>query len=144
MNKSLTVTLVGCLAAILTGCASGSKFSEYKSSIPALAGENGRIFFYRTAVVGMAVQPAVKLNHEEVGTAKPKGFFFVDRPAGNYEVETTTEVSRKLSLTLDKGQSRYVRLNMAMGFFAGHVYPELIKNATGENEITKCKYTGAH
>jgi hypothetical protein len=55
---------------------------------------------------------------------------------------TSTEVDRKLSLTLDKGEARFVRLNISMGFFAGHVYPELIDPVTGEKEIQDCRYTG--
>ena len=75
----------------------------------------------------------------KIGTAKPGGFFFVDRVPGNYQVETSTEVKRQLSLTLEKQQTRYVRLNLAMGFFVGHVFPELVDDATGEKEIAKCK-----
>lgn len=134
--------IAGC-AALMTGCATGPKYADVKSSIPALGPDNGRIYFYRTAVVGAAVQPKVKLNGEVVGTSKPKGFFYVDRPPGDYQVETSTEVKRRLSLTLDKGQSRYVRLNISMGFFVGHVYPELVENDVGEKEIVKCKYTGS-
>ena len=100
------------------------------------------MYFYRTTALGAGVQPAVKLNGEKIGTAKPQGFFYADRPAGNYEIETSTEVKRRLSLTLDKSQTRYVRLNMAMGFFVGHVYPELVDDQTGEKEIRGCKYTG--
>jgi hypothetical protein len=99
----------------------------------------GRVFFYRTSILGAAIQPDVKLNGEKVGSAKPKGFFYVDRPAGAYKVETSTEVTRTLSFTLEKNQTRYVRLNISMGFFAGHVYPELVDTATAEKEIAACK-----
>ena len=120
-----------------------SRFRHEKIAFKMFAAVNcARIYFYRTAVLGAAVQPSVKLNGEKIGTAKPKGFFYVDRDPGNYEVETTTEVKRRLSLTLDKGVARYVRLNIAMGFFAGHVYPELVEDATGEKEIAKCSQTG--
>lgn len=30
-----------------------------------------------------------------------------------------------------------------MGFFVGHVYPELIENAIAEKEIQDCHYIGA-
>ena len=129
-------------AGLLTGCATGPTFNQVEASIPALAPNNGRIYFYRTAVVGAAVQPAVKLNGEVVGTAKPGGFFYVDRLPGDYKVETSTEVKRELSLTLDKGQSRYVRLDISMGFFVGHVYPILVEDAIGKSEIANCSYTG--
>jgi hypothetical protein len=70
------------------------------------------------------------------------GFFYVDRPAGSYEVVTSTEVERKLSFTLDKGQTRYVRLEVSMGFFVGHVYPELVEPDVGAKEIQETSYTG--
>jgi len=138
MQKMLRLLIVGYSAAFLIGCASGPKYSTVKSSLPSLAPENGRVFFYRTAILGAAVQPAVKLNGEKVGTAKPGGFFFVDRPPGSCEVETTTEVKRRLTFTLDKGQTRFVRLNISIGFMVGHVYPELIQNQVAEGEIINC------
>ncbi|TAK94246.1 MAG: DUF2846 domain-containing protein [Verrucomicrobia bacterium] len=139
--KLLKVLVLPAIAAMLvTGCASGPRYNEVKASFPPLPAEKGRIFFYRTAVLGAGVQPSVKLNDTPVGSAKPKGFFYVDRPPGDYRVETSTEVSRRLSLTLEAGQTRYVRLNMAMGFFVGHVWPELVENATGELELVGCSF----
>jgi hypothetical protein len=143
MKKLFYLLLIVSSSAIMTGCATGPNYSQMKASIPALTPDNGRIYFYRTAILGAAVQPAVKLNSLEIGTAKPCGFFYVDRPPGNYVVETSTEVSRQLSLNLDTNQVRYVRLNISMGFFVGHVYPELVENAVGEKEINNCIYTGS-
>ena len=137
MKNLLSLLLLTVGLVLFTGCAGGTKFAD--TPIPALAGEQGRIFFYRTAAMGAAVQPDVKLNGDKIGNAVPKGFFFADRPPGNYQVETSTEVKRRLSLTLDQGQTRFVRLNIGMGFFVGHVWPELVENAIGEKEITKCK-----
>ncbi len=139
MKKTTCLLLTLVSAALFTGCASGKKFSDAKSTLPPLAADQGRIYFYRVTAVGAAVQPAVKLNGEKIGTAKPKGCYFVDRAPGSYQVETSTEVKRQLSLTLEKQQTRYVRLNLAMGFFVGHVFPELVDDATGEKEIAKCK-----
>jgi hypothetical protein len=129
---------------LLSACAtSGPKFSEMASSMSAATQGMGRIYFYRTTVLGAAVQPAVRLNGEVVGKAVPNGFFYADRPAGNYQVATETEVERKLTFTLDAGQVRYVRLNISMGFFVGHVYGELVDEAKGQAEIIDMRYTGA-
>lgn len=126
------------------GCAtSGPKYSELLPSIATPPPDTGRIYIYRTTALGAAVQPEVKLNGEVVGKAVPKGFFYVDKKPGSYEILTSTEVDRKLSLLLENAQTRYVRLNIAMGFFVGHVYPELIDSATAEKEIQDCHYTGA-
>jgi len=144
--KNITSSLVCLAAAILaTGCASGPKFTEVSKSFPPLGPEQGRIFVYRPGnFAGSAVQPSVHLNNEPVGSSQPGGFFYVDRPAGQYEVSTTTEVKRTLSLLLEKGQIRFVRLGIAMGFFVGHVYPELVEPEKAEKEIRDCSFTGAN
>jgi hypothetical protein len=143
MKKLYYLLLIISSSALMTGCATGPKYSQVKASFPALAPENGRIYFYRVTSLGAAVQPVVKINGEVIGTAKPSGFFYVDRPPGNYKVETSTEVKRQLSLELDKNQTRYVRLNISIGFFVGHVYPELVEDVIGEKEISDCSYTGS-
>ena len=141
--KTLSRSIVTCLfAAFLVGCATGPKFSEVAITMDEPIPEQGRIYIYRTAVLGAAVQPEVRLNGETVGKAVPNGFFYVDRDPGHYKVSTSTEVERHLSFTLDKGQTRYVRLNISFGFFVGHVYPELVEDKVGEAEIQECSYTG--
>jgi hypothetical protein len=123
-------------------CASGPRFSEMSGTIPSLAADSGRIYIYRTAVIGAAVQPSVKLNGAVVGKAIPEGFFYIDRPPGNYTITTSTEVDRNLSLTLEAAQTRYVLLRMTMGFFVGHVSPELVDDVKAQKDISALHYTG--
>jgi hypothetical protein len=131
------------LPLVLAACATGPKLSEMKSSIPTLSPEQGRIYFYRSgSAFGAAVQPSILLNGTVVGESKPGGFFFVDQAAGNKEVSTSTEVEKKLSFTLDPGQTRYVRTVIGLGFFVGRVYPELVDDATGEREFKKQATSG--
>jgi Protein of unknown function (DUF2846) len=89
------------------------------------------------------VQPEVRLNGQAVGRAVPNGFFYMDRPAGSYQVATETEVEKKLTFTLEPGQVRYVRLNISMGFFVGHVYGELVDEAKGRSAIAGTRYVGS-
>jgi len=108
----------------LISCASGPKFSDYANRLPRPKESDGRIWFYRPQrILGAAVQPPVVLNGRKIGTAQPGGFFYADRPAGNYEVECTTEWTHKCHLTLAPQSNRYVRLNMMPGLFVGHVVP---------------------
>lgn len=125
---------------LLTGCATGPKYLEVKDTIPSLNYEYGRMYFYRTSVLGAAIQPQILVNGASVGKAVPGGFFYVDRPPGEYEVITTTEVERELSFILEEGQTRYIRLDISMGFFVGHIYPNLIEPEVAKEEITKCSY----
>jgi hypothetical protein len=139
------IAAIAVLASLmLSACAtSGPTFGEMGAKLAPAQPEMGRIYFYRTSMLGAAVQPAVRLNGEKVGTAVPNGFFYVDRPAGSYQVATETEVEKKLTFTLEAGQVRYVRLNVSMGFFVGHVYGELVDDAKGRSEMTGTRYVGA-
>ncbi|HVM81812.1 MAG TPA: DUF2846 domain-containing protein [Stellaceae bacterium] len=141
--RAAKTILAGLCLMLLAACASGPKFSEVQEKLAARPADSGRIYVYRTAIIGAAVQPAVKLNGEVIGSAVPQGFFYVDRPAGTYEVSTATEVTRNLSLTLEPGQTRYVRLGISIGFVVGHVYPELVDDTVGSAEIQQCHYVAS-
>jgi len=137
-----TIALV-MLAMILGACASGPKYSQVNSTLPAAAADKGRVYFYRSgSPFGAAIQPAVMLNGVKVGDSQPGGFFYVDRSPGNYEVALATEVERKLTFTLDQGQKRYVRMSVGLGILMGRVYPELTDREVAEAELRDLSFTG--
>lgn len=128
---------------VASGCASGPKHAEVSSAIPTLKSGEGRIYFYRSnSMVGAAVQPTVFLNGQAVGDSKPGGFFFADAKGGPQEVTTSTEVEKKLTFTIEPGQTRYVKTVIGLGLFVGRVYPELVDNAAGESELKEMSYIG--
>jgi hypothetical protein len=131
------------IVALLSACASGPKLSEMKSSIPAVKAGEGRIYFYRSgSMLGAGIQPNILVNGQVVGESKPGGFFFVDLPPGAIQISTSTEVERKLSLTLDAGQTRYVRTSVGMGVIVYRVYPELVDEAEGAKALAELSYIG--
>ena len=142
MKRVLILVFILLTGACLLGCASGAKFTEVQPKMAAETPGMSRIFFYRTSVLGAALQPDILLNDYRVGKAVAQGFFYVDRSPGNYVVATSTEVERKLSFTLEEGQTRYVRFSVGVGFFVGHVYGELVDNSVAVEEIKDCKYIG--
>jgi len=109
---------------------------------PVIAEGLGRIYFYREdGIMGAAIQPTIYLNGETTGgRSKPGDYFYIDRPAGSYDVSTTTEKKESLSITVVAGQSVYVKTEMSMGFFAGHLQPVLKDAATAANEIKDCDW----
>jgi hypothetical protein len=128
---------------LFIGCATGPTYQESTAQMRPLAAENGRIFIYRKTSLGAAVQPEVTVDGEPVGKAKPKGYFYVDLPPGSHEISASTEAERNLKLTLDAGEEKYVRLEVKMGAFVGHVKPVLVDTAVGREEIQKMKYVGS-
>lgn len=131
-----------CMALLMCSCASGTPFLEMNPSLSPENAGTGRIFFYRvTGMGGAAIQPKILLNDEVVGKSIPQGFFYLDRPPGDYVVTTTTEVKRTASFVLEADQTRYIRFGISMGFFAGHVYGELVDPEEAKKQIQKCKFT---
>jgi hypothetical protein len=133
-----SVVLVGVL--FLVGCASGPSYTQVASTFTHVASGQGRIFCYRNSAVGAAVQPDIRLNGTVIGKAVPQGFFYVDRPAGTYELSASTEATRSLSINLEPGDEKYVRLEVKLGMFVGHIKPVLVDTAKGQAEIKKTKY----
>jgi hypothetical protein len=130
--------------AVLAGCASGVKYKEMESSIPSLQPDQGRVYFFRSAsMLGAAVQPDIRLNGEVVGTSKPGGFFFVDRPAGNYMASTSTETEKSASFTLQGGETKYLRTSPSFGLLVGRIVVELETPEKARAELPSLSYTGA-
>ena len=142
--STLKVFITSMVILLLSACsifAVGPKYSTMQTTLPVLSKDNGRIFFYRSdSLFGAGIQPQVKLNGAVVGESKPGGFFYVDRKSGDYEVVLTSEVDKKLTFRLDKGQTRYVKMTVGMGVLVYRVYPELIDPATAKTDMQELSY----
>ena len=139
-NRPNVLSLLVCALPLLAlggGCASGVKFAEYRATVPPPAEGYARIWFYRPSAFGAAVQPAVKLDDQQVGRAVPHGFFHVETPPGTHEVSTATEWKHKKPVTVTTNADSYIRLNMAMGLFVGHVIPEEMPESKATNQMNK-------
>ena len=126
---------------LLAGCATGPTFAELHAGEPTVATDSARIYFYREAsMVGSAVQPSVYVNGVVVGSAIPGGYFYIDRPAGEYDISTTTEKVESIKTNIVPGDVRYVRLDIGMGLVVGHILPTLVMPEQGAAEIVNCHF----
>lgn len=131
------------IAVLAAGCATGIKHEEMASSIPRMKPGDGRIYFLRSAsMLGAAVQPEIRLNGQVVGQSKPGGFFFVDRPAGNYVASASTETEKTASFSLASGETKYVRTSVGLGLLVGRIIPELETPEKARAELASLSYTG--
>lgn len=130
-------------ALILAGCASGPKYQEVSNAMPTLRTSEGRIYFLRSSsMLGAAIQPDIRLNGQVVGESKPGGFFYVDRPAGNYVASTSTEVEKMASFVLNTGETKYLRTSPSLGLLAGRIVVELETPEKARAELPTLSYTG--
>lgn len=141
MNHVRRVFFALCFAAV-AGCASGPKFSEMQSKMPNVKSGEGRIYVYRDSSFGAAIVPAVYVNGEEVGRSLLNSFFYVDRAPGEYKVSSTTEVEKSVSLALAAGESKFVRVSIGMGLFAGRPNFELVNEAGARTALQSLSYSG--
>jgi hypothetical protein len=125
MKHTRRLLLVLCVAAI-AGCASGPKFSEMQSKIPTLKPSEGRIYVYRDSLFGAAMVPAVYVNGQE----------------GEYKVSATTEVEKSVSLALAAGESKFVKVSIGMGLFAGRPNFELVNESGARSALQSLSYSG--
>ena len=142
MNKNVMAAMLIPLS--LGACASGREFAEVALAFPKLSPQNGRIYFYRNNdVQGLGLQPSIYLNDEIVGKSQPGGFFYLDKPEGNYRVSTTTEVTSTVSFHLAKNETKYVKTGVGFGILVGRVKPEIVYPEQGRSDLTDMKYIGA-
>jgi biopolymer transport protein ExbD len=149
MKKRLPFLATIALALFFSGCttkpifpgwASGPSYDSVKDTFPSTAANAGRIFIYRDAIYSPSKTPAVLLNGEQAGLSKARGFFYVDRPGGEYKVEVAGEKSSPASFTLSPGQTAYVRINVHANLTAVTLYPEVVDASTAQRELTACNY----
>lgn len=102
-----------------------------------------KLTWFQSSEKGWGLQPSIHLNDEIVGKSQPGGFFYVDKPEGNYRVSTTTEVTNTVSFHLAKNETKYVKTGIAFGILVGRIKPEIVYPEQGRSDLTDMKYIGA-
>ena len=144
----------------LVGCASGPTFPQYSADIPGISADSGRIYIYHYLDYDWLLSnervASVRINNKFVATSYNGGFFFVDRPAGSYEVKIFGGKLRKLQINLQSGEEKYINLfpksdrsrfvlnllEFLDVYSAPHTYVDLklVDSAVGKAEIAKTRY----
>lgn len=138
---ALPLVLVGFL---LASCASPRGLDEPPLRLPPLKPGHGRVYFTRPGeLVGVAIQPEIRMNNEVVGRSVPGGFSYVDRPPGQYAVTTATEVENAVTFQLAAGETKYIKTTVTPGILVGRVTPTLEFPEQGRSDVDRLRYVGA-
>ena len=137
MNRLLTILLC---ALCLTACEKQPAELDFADKDVEMLNEGKEAIYKSKPYTGLVRNK--HSNGKVAGESKPGGFFFVDLAPGTVEVLTSTEVEKKLTLTLDAGQTRYVRTTVGFGVLVYRVYPELVDDKVGAKEIAETSYIG--
>jgi hypothetical protein len=131
----MKITKIFCLGMLLlaaSACSGTLPFMGSAQVFPPIEAGKGRVFFYRTSVLGDAYTPDVLLNGEKVGKLDRRGVLYRDVTPGSYGV-TTSSTSRVANFSIAAGEKRYVRFNSE--FFEAYIHPQLIEPAKGEADM---------
>jgi hypothetical protein len=143
-NRNIYALAALALVAMTAPAISADKdtYAVLHASEPAIPDGFGRIYFYRdSSIMGALIQPEIKIDGADTGGDSRSGdYFYIDRPAGTYEITTTTEKKEAAPVTVVAGQAAYVKTEVSMGFFAGHVSPSVVDPAKAVTEIADCDY----
>lgn len=136
------ISFVSVLAVAISGCATGPKISEsgaFKQSVP-----NGKaqIIVYRDQLLGVAIQPAVNFNGQEVGRCIPNGAFNLFVSPGSHELSATTETTTTIRINAIANRTAYVKCSISFGVFVGRPSWELMPPNIGASEIQSLSFTG--
>ncbi|PJO24366.1 DUF2846 domain-containing protein [Burkholderia glumae] len=129
------------------GCAAPPQKPIYRdmwASVPAPAAGQGRIVFFRSAAkLGMASGDRVDVNDKPAGQLPGGGFFYLDEPAGQYTVTTSSAPDRPLTFYLMQGETKYVRMGVPFALVAGPLTPSL-ESDSGKvrQELSMLRYVG--
>lgn len=104
--------------------------------------DTGRIYFYRTTSEGNSIRPSVRIDGEPVGRAIPHRHFYVDLPAGSYEITAARKTDISLSVDIAPGDINYVRLDVEILIASWRVTPVLVPAAIGETEMQETEFKG--
>lgn len=144
MKNLISLLPFALLAVFAAGCASpasGPTYSESKSTLPAPNPGSGRIFIYRTDILGSISEPPVRINGDEAGTARVRGFFYVDLAPGRYRLDTGSKDENVVRVALAAGQVVYVRLEFSADPFGINLDPALVDADTAQRQIADCRLT---
>ena len=136
------------LSAVLLAAASVSPsfaadtitYTLMHASEPAIPDGMGRIYVYREGgFMGAAVQPAIKIDGADTqGYSMPGEYFYLDHPAGSITISTSTEKAESTPVDIVAGKAVYVKTEVSMGFFVGHVTPSVVDEDTALKTLADC------
>ena len=145
MRQNIRKALIfGSQAIWLSACASGVTLTESAPTVSALEGDESRLVFYRTQVMGAAVQPKISVNGSETDTCQPNKVFFVDVPPGRNRVTAQTENKEELTVEIGPGQTAYIECTINFGLFVGRVDLKFVPEATGKAEVGSLAFSGLY
>lgn len=133
LAQHLLFAILGSL--LLSGCAVGPRLDEVYEAPPELPPGQARIYFYRSIDAFLiARETEYVVNDQRVGQAISGAVFFRDAQPGRYKIHTVDDASSVVYLSLEAGETAYVRAQSQWGELGFAIGLVLVEPALGQSE----------
>jgi hypothetical protein len=134
------ICVLSILGSTLAACASGPKLARVE--VPTVAPTLGRVYFYRTMLLGSTIPLPINVNGVKVGTCKASGVFFTDLAPGTYQATVGVEAQRERTFSLAAGEEKYLRCFISMEQFVARGNLQVVAPEEAKEEMRDLAYTG--
>lgn len=137
------ITLVSCLAVLMTGCASVNMASKEDSAkaktFSAPTQGNSGLYIYRNSFAGKALKKDIWVDGKCVGESAPDVFFYTEVPGDqSHKIDTESEFSpNSLEVMVEAGKNYFIRQFIKIGVFVGGAGLELMPEEQGKTDVSK-------
>ncbi len=136
------VTIV-CL--LLTGIIAPVAVGDYlemqkEKVLPDPSPDKAVVYFVRPATVGLAIRGWAFIDDEPVGVTKGKSYVVAEVDPGTHLFWSKAENVSALEMTVEGGETYYLKLKINMGLVKARIKLLGISDAEGEKAIKKCRY----
>jgi hypothetical protein len=142
MNINRVVSTAVFVLIAMAGCASGPTYDEHASKMAPIPSDKGRLYIYRLTSEVDELRPTVRINGEPTDRAIPLRFFYLDLPAGKYEISISKKTDQILTIDLDTGGELFVRLDLLNAALFWPFIPVLVDADKAREELRKTVYSG--
>jgi len=142
MNINRIVSTAVLVLIAVAGCASGPTYDEHASTMAPIPSDKGRLYVYRLTSEVNELRPTVRINGEPTDRAIPLRFFYLDLPAGKYEISISKKTDQILTVNLETGGETFVRLDLLNASFFWPFIPVLVDPDKAREELRKTEYSG--
>ncbi|WP_371225539.1 hypothetical protein [Roseovarius sp. 2305UL8-3] len=100
----------------------GEQASELTlANLPPVKSDRARLVVFRTSIMGLAVQPIIKLDGKETRRCSPGVALAADLAPGAHTLSGATEVEATLTVNTAPGTTTYVKCSIGMGLLVGRI-----------------------
>ena len=138
----LAIILIGLASLLLSGCASvpmASMDQDAQAKDFSTHPDKGSLYIYRNEILGAAIPMTVVLNGKKLGQTASKTYFQLDLVPGEYSIESVTENTSSLSLSIDAAQNYFVWQEVKMGMWMARSKLQEVDEETGKKGVLESK-----